>query len=50
MSGRMHFGMPTLAENASLTENLQLCRELGLDFIELNMNFPEFQVDTLPSA
>ena len=41
------FGMPTLIENRTLEENLSLCRELGLRFIELNMNFPEYQADHL---
>lgn len=43
----IQFGMPTLIENATLEENVALCRELGLKFIELNMNFPEYQVDQL---
>ena len=43
----IHFGMPTLIENKTLEENADLCRELGLKFIELNMNFPEYQVDRL---
>ena len=43
----MHFGMPTLIENRTLEENASLCRRLGLRFIELNMNFPEYQVDRL---
>ena len=43
----MQFGMPTLIENRSLEENAALCRRLGLDFIELNMNFPEYQIDQL---
>lgn len=43
----MIFGMPTLAEFSSLTENLELCRELGLSFVELNMNFPEYQSEAL---
>ena len=41
------FGMPTLIENRTLEDNIALCRELGLRFIELNMNFPEYQVDRL---
>ncbi|MEX1028965.1 MAG: TIM barrel protein [Paenibacillaceae bacterium] len=36
----MKFGMPTLVEYTSITENVQLCNTLGLDFIELNMNLP----------
>ena len=43
----MQFGMPTLIENRSLEENVALCSRLGLSFIELNMNFPEYQVDQL---
>ena len=43
----MQFGMPTLIENATLMENVALCKSLGLKFIELNMNFPEYQVDKL---
>ena len=43
----MQFGMPTLIENKSLQDNIDLCCELGLKFIELNMNFPEYQVDKL---
>ena len=37
----MQFGMPTLIEN------LTLCSKLGLQFIELNMNFPEYQTEQL---
>lgn len=36
----MQFGMPTLIENRNLEENAELCSELGLDFLELNMNMP----------
>ena len=43
----MQYGMPTLIENRSLAENIALCKSLGLRFIELNMNFPEYQVDRL---
>ena len=43
----MQFGMPTLIENRTLEENAALCETLGLRFIELNMNFPEYQVDRL---
>lgn len=38
------FGMPTLIENETLEKNIALCRRLGLQFIELNMNFPEYQL------
>ncbi len=43
----IQFGMPTLIENKTLEDNVNLCRDLGLKFIELNMNFPEYQVDRL---
>ena len=43
----MQFGMPTLIENKTLEDNISLCSSLGLKFIELNMNFPEYQVDKL---
>ena len=43
----MQFGMPTLIENRTLEENVALCRRLGLKFLELNMNFPEYQLDRL---
>ena len=43
----MQFGMPTLIENRTLQENIELCSSLGLNFIELNMNFPEYQVEGL---
>ncbi len=43
----MQFGMPTLIENKTLKENIDLCRSLGFDFLELNMNFPEYQIDVL---
>ena len=33
------FGMPTLIENDSIESCVKLCKELSLDFIELNMNF-----------
>ena len=43
----MQFGMPTLIENRTLFDNVNLCKSLNLQFIELNMNFPEYQVDKL---
>lgn len=44
MMNNIKFGMPTLIELATLDDNVNLCKELGLDFIELNMNLPQFQV------
>lgn len=43
----MQFGMPTLIENKTLEDNIALCKKLGLKFIELNMNFPEYQLEQL---
>ena len=43
----MQFGMPTLIENRTLEDNVALCKHLGLKFIELNMNFPEYQTGKL---
>ena len=35
-------GMPTLLEAAGAEESAALCAELGLQFVELNMNLPEY--------
>lgn len=43
----MDFGMPTLIEINTLEESAKLCNELGLQFIELNMNLPQFQGDVI---
>ena len=43
----MQYGMPTLVENSTLSENVSLCEKLGLNFVELNMNFPEYGVEAL---
>ena len=45
--GKMDFGMPTLIENRTLEESVALCRELGLSFVELNMNLPQYQIECL---
>lgn len=43
----MQFGMPTLIENHTLEDNICLCKKLNLQFLELNMNFPEYQIHRL---
>lgn len=43
----LHFGMPTLLELDGLEANVKLCKELGLEFVEINMNMPEYQVEAL---
>jgi sugar phosphate isomerase/epimerase len=40
---KLLYGMPTLIECNSLDETIDLCKELGLDFIEINMNLPQYQ-------
>ncbi len=44
---KLHYGMPTLIEASTLEECAKLCVELGLDFIELNMNMPQYQLDKI---
>ena len=39
----MKLGMPALLEHGTLAETAALCRDLGLDFIELNLNLPQYQ-------
>lgn len=41
------WGMPTLIELNGIEDNISLCKKLGLDFIELNMNLPEYQPSQL---
>lgn len=40
----LQFGMPTLIENKSPADCALLCAQLGLSFIELNMNLPDYQL------
>lgn len=46
----LEFGMPTLIENRTLDDNIALCKDFGLSFVELNMNFPEYQIDQIENA
>ena len=46
----LKFGMPTLIETASIEECAALCRELGLQFVEMNMNLPQYQVENIDAA
>ena len=39
----MKLGMPALLEHDTLEQSAALCRELGLEFIELNLNLPQYQ-------
>ncbi|MBQ2828575.1 MAG: sugar phosphate isomerase/epimerase [Clostridia bacterium] len=40
----INYGIPTLIETRTLEECAKLCAELGLYFIELNMNLPQYQL------
>lgn len=44
----LHFGMPTLIEAPSPEEAVKLCNDFSLDFVELNMNLPEYQPAHFP--
>ena len=46
----LKFGMPTLIEAASLEQCAALCHKLSLDFIELNMNLPQYQLNIINAA
>ena len=39
--------MPTLIELNTLEDNAKVCNELGLDFIEINMNLPQYQTTSM---
>ena len=41
------FGMPTLLETKTPEQWGRLCQALGLKFVELNMNLPQFQLNTV---
>ncbi len=42
-----NYGMPTLIETSTLEECAKLCADSGLDFVELNMNLPQYQLDKI---
>ena len=43
----LRFGMPTLIETTTIEDCAALCAEAGLEFIEMNMNLPQYQVETM---
>lgn len=43
----MELGMPTLIEIPEIEDCISLCAELGLQFVELNMNMPQYQPHSL---
>lgn len=46
----MEFGMPVLIELGEIEACAALCRELELDFVELNMNLPQYQPGQMDMA
>ncbi len=46
----MKFGMPTLVECESIGECCRVAGECGLDFVEINMSFPQYQAENLDIA
>ena len=44
---KLTLGMPTLIEFETLQQNARLCSELGLQFVEINMNLPQYQTHNL---
>ena len=46
----MRLGMPALLEHGTLAEGAALCRELGLEFVELNLNLPQYQPGRVDAA
>ena len=46
----MKFGMPTLVECKDIRDCVKLAADLSLDFIEINMSFPQYQVESLDVA
>ena len=43
----MKFGMPSLIETETLEDCATLCASLKLDFVELNMNLPQYQIQKM---
>lgn len=43
----LKFGMPALLELPGLEACTSFCERQGLDFLELNMNLPEYQPEAL---
>ncbi len=43
----LEFGMPALIELPEAEDCARLCGELGLQFVELNMNMPHYQVNVM---
>lgn len=50
MTNNLTFGMPTLIEFDTLEQNAKLCSKLGLKFVEINMNLPQYQTHNLDAS
>lgn len=46
----LRFGMPALIELDRLEETIELCKKLNINFIELYMNLPQFQIECLENT
>lgn len=46
----IQFGAPTMVEMETLEQGAAVCRDLGLSFLELNINFPQYTLDRLNIA
>ncbi len=46
----LKFGAPTMVEMENLQQAAQTCRQLELDFLELNINFPQYLLPKLDAA
>lgn len=47
MKKNVEVGMPTLIELPDLYANVKLAKDLELDFVEINMNMPDFQAQNI---
>ena len=43
----IHIGIPTLIETKSIEDCARLCKKFGFQFIELNMNMPQYQIENI---
>ena len=43
----LKFGAPTMVEMETLEQAVNVCAELNLDFLELNINFPQYTLNRL---
>lgn len=46
----LKFGAPTMVEMENLEQGAEVCRALNLDFLELNINFPQYLLEKLDVA